>query len=556
MSNLFPYQQRAYDEILTKFESVNKLMLQAHTGYGKTFLFSYIAKHYVDNKQKVIILCHREELCLQTFETLKSLGINSQIVTPTTKKLHHITADVYICMVETIYNRLVKKQFIFDNIGLVIADEAHIRVFEKCYQFFPESKILGVTATPVSLKKETFFSCRYCHSESAHLDDCCGEEMQEWTKPFTFYQIYDDIVIGANVDELIEFGQLVKEISFVKNYADTSKLKTDSTGEYTTKSLDEAYSNDESAFNVLLNYKELCYGKRTIIFNTSAKHNLLIYEKFKEEGLNVRIFDSVNSDLSGNRKQLIDWFKNTPDAILLNVNIFTAGFDCKEVEAIIVNRATKSLSLWLQMVGRGGRASSKIFKDSFILIDGGDNISEFGEWSDPSRDWSKIFFEGNGKPRPKKVEIEDVQDCPNCGGLFPKRAKVCPLCDYEIIPPDQKIKKEVIDSDTILQPIRKIPPPSGQHIYNYTKERGENISFAYRILQNRIIDMFKYWQVQRPEYESSKESGELDRKIKKHLLKPYFYLMKKEDIQTGARRTIQYLIDKIKDKLEIMYNGK
>lgn len=557
MNKLFPYQQRAVDEILHKFNSVDKVMLQASTGYGKTYTFSYLAKHYVDKKKKVVILCHREELCTQTADTLNNIGIKTQIVTPSTRKIHHITADVYVCMIETIYNRLKKKRFVFDNIGLVISDEAHIRVFEKTYQFFPDAKILGVTATPISLKREKYFKCKYCKSESLNEDNCCNEEMEEWSKPFTFSQIYDDIVVGAPIKELIEFGQLVPEISFVKKYADTTKLKTDSTGEYTTKSLDKAYSNDDAVFNALLNYKHLCLGKRTIIFNASTKHNLLMYEKFKEEGLNVRIFDSVNIVQSGDRKKLIEWFRSTPDAILMNVGVFTAGFDCKEVEAIIINRSTKSCALFLQMVGRGGRASNKIFKDSFILIDGGDNIAEFGEWSDDRRDWRKIFFEGEGKPKPKRIDVEDVQDCPNCGGLFPKKENICPLCNEEIPEPDYEIKpKEIIEGDEVLEPIRKIPPPSGIHIYNYTKQNNENISFAFRILQARIVDMFKYYQVSVDTYERTKQTGELDRKVKKYILKPYFYLIDKEDIQTGARRTIDYLINKTKEKIEIMYYGR
>ncbi len=555
---LLPFQEKAFNEIIEKFDSgIKRLMLQAQTGYGKTYTFSFIAKHFVDKGEKVVVLCHREELINQTCETLHSIGVTYQKVLPSTKNINGIV-DVYVCMVETVFNRLKKNRFKFDNVGLLISDESHIRVYEKVYDYFKESKILAVSATPVSTKREKFFRCKYCKSESTHLDDCCGEEMDEWSKPFTFSQVYEDIVVGANVDELIEYGQLVKEISFVKKYADLSGLKVDGTGEYTTQSLDEAYVNDDSAFNCLLNYKELCKGKRTIIFNTSAKHNLLIYEKFKEEGLNVRMFDSVNSEISGNRKELIEWFKTNDDAILLNVNVFTAGFDCKEVEAIIINRATKSEALFLQMVGRGGRSSNKIFKDSFILIDGGDNISEFGEWSDPNRDWRKIFFEGKGKEKPKRMDVEDVQDCPECGALFPKKELKCTFCGHELEKIDMSSmpNKENIESEDVLTPIRKIPPPSGIHIYNYTKQMNENIHFSFRILQSRIVDMFKYWRVTKPKYLSAKQKGELDRKIKKHILKPYFYLIKQPDIQNGTHRTIEYLINKTKDKLERYYNEK
>lgn len=320
MMKLFPYQERAVNEVFEKFEHNRKLLLQANTGAGKTVMFSYIAKHVVESGQKVVILCHREELVHQTIETLKTIGVSCQAITPSTRGIHHLTADVYVAMIETVHNRLKSGRFVFQNIGLVVADECHIRVFDKVYEYFPSSKILGVTATPVHTNRIKFFKCKYCKTEHNELTDCCGDEVEEWSKPFAFSMIYDDIVVGAEIKELIEFGQLVPEISFVKDYADLSGLKTDSSGEYTTKSLDNAYSNDNAAFNVMLNYKELCQGKRTIIFNTSTKANLIVYEKLKEAGVNAKMFDSVNvSDVS--RKELVEWFKNTPDAVLCNVGV-------------------------------------------------------------------------------------------------------------------------------------------------------------------------------------------------------------------------------------------
>lgn len=186
------------------------------------------------------------------------------------------------------------------------------------------------------------------------------------------------------------------------------------------------------------------------------------------------------------------------------------------------------------------------------MIDGGNNIAEFGEWSS-ERDWEDIFWNGIGKPKAKRMDIEDIQDCPNCGGLFPKRSTTCELCGHEIETPEPKPKKEVFESEDVLEPIRKIPPPSGKHIYEYTISQQENIHFSFRILQNRIVDMFKYWRVSKPKYLSAKDKGELDKKIKKHILKPYFFLIKQPDIQNGTHRTIDYLINKTKQKLEKYY---
>jgi len=105
------------------------------------------------------------------------------------------------------------------------------------------------------------------------------------------------------------------------------------------------------------------------------------------------MYDSINTK-GECRNELVNWFKNERDAILCNVSIFTTGFDVTDVEAIILNRATTSLSLFLQMVGRGVRVTDVIYKDNCILIDGGENIDRFQEFSDPSRDWkiTKYFI--------------------------------------------------------------------------------------------------------------------------------------------------------------------
>ena len=548
----FPYQEVDISKIMSKLEACNKLLFCAFTGYGKSAVIAFVSNHYVNKGGKVLILCHKEELITQTGDLLNQIGLSFQKILPTTKNVNE-GVDAYICMIETVNNRLKKKKFSFPNIDLVVADECHIMIFDKVFQYFSKSKIIGFTATPIVLKKETYYKCRYCNEETDELSECCGQEMDEWTKPFAMSSIYDDIVVGAGIKHLIEFGQLVPEISFAKQYIDSSSLKVDGTGEYTSKSLDETYGNDDAVFNVKLNYLELCKGKRTIIFNPSTKTNKLVYESFKKDGLNVKMYDSVNeSDVT--RHELVEWFNSNEDAILCNVSVFTTGFNSREVQAIIINRATKSLVLFLQMAGRGGRSSKKIFKDSFILIDGGDNIQEFGEWSQ-DRDWEDIFWNGIGKPRSKKVDIIDVQDCTECGGLFPKRSSICTVCGYEL-PIIFKEKAERLVSDDILMPIREIPPPNAKMIYEYTVSQNEKFAFALRVLYGRVLDMFIFYRVTKDLYESTKINGKLDERIRKMIYPCYFFLIKQKDIQTGANRTLDYVVNKAKEKVEIYYNGR
>jgi superfamily II DNA or RNA helicase len=548
----YPYQQDGLNEIIDKFNRHNRVLYQLGTGGGKTAIFTFLIEWWLKNHtSNVLILCHRTELITQSEKTLSRIGIGSEPIIAKVKNAEH-HSRVYIGMIETAYRRLQKNPYFFKNIGLIITDEAHILVFSKVFDYFPSAKILGCTATPAVMKRITFWRCPFCKNEADEAEICCNEEMAEWSKPFTLSEIYDEIVVGPSVSEIIKFGSIVSEITFIKNYTEVSGLKQDSDGEFTVESVDKAYSTDDAVFNVLLNYKELCAGKKTIVFNSSSRTNLAVYNRFVEAGIaNVRMFDSVNKAESGNRDALLKWFDETPDAVLMNVSVFTTGFDSREVEAIILNRPTGSLSLFLQIVGRGGRASDKIYKDNFVLIDGGGNVDRFGEWSQ-DRDWRHIFFNGTSKEKCKTLNAMDIQDCPECGSLYPKSASECPECGNVIEKSDKALAPQK-ESEEVLVPIRAIPHPNGEKIYAYTVKQGENIHFAFKILQSQVVDLFRYYRVTQDKYESAKQSGELHNKIKKMVQKCYFVLLSKKDIESNSHRTLNYLIEKTKEKLEKYY---
>lgn len=550
------YQRDGLNQIYTLFKTKNKILYQLSTGGGKTFVFSFLSKYWIENKkQRVLILCHRSELVKQTIESMNMIGVTCEAVTSRTKHLKH-HSDCYVAMIETASNRLIKDPYFFKNVGLVVADECHILIFDKVFDYFKNSKILGCSATPVVMKRIKFWKCKYCKTEHPTITQCCDNEAEEWSRPFSLSEIYEDIVVGPPIDLLIERGTLVKELAFIKDYADSDKLEVDSDGEFTTKSMDNAYSSDDAVFNVLLNYKQLCHGKKTMVFNSSSSTNLVLYKKFIEAGYNARMYDSVNKKESGNRAELIKWFRETPDAVLLNVGVFTTGFDVKEVEAIILNRPTNSLSLFIQIAGRGARSTDKIYKDHFVLVDGGGNIDRHQEFSDKTRDWKKIFFEGQGKPKAKKEDAFDVQCCSNkeCGALYPKNAPECPECGFVEVPED-KPKQPKSLSEEVLMPIRKIPPPDPKKIYQYTVKKEENINFSFKIMTVQIVDMFRYYRVTKELYEKSKASGKLEKKIKQMTHPCYFFLLGQKDIQASNNRTLNYLINKVLNNLEQYYGS-
>lgn len=133
-------------------------------------------------------------------------------------------------------------------------------------------------------------------------------------------------------------------------------------------------------------YTEKAIGTKTLIFNNGINTSLYVYETFKEAGYAIRHLDNTSS--SEERKEILSWFKKTPDAVLTSVGILTTGFDEPTVKTIILNRATKSLTLYFQMIGRGSRKLPN--KSDFTVIDLGNNAARFGLWNEPI-DWQHIF---------------------------------------------------------------------------------------------------------------------------------------------------------------------
>jgi superfamily II DNA or RNA helicase len=137
---------------------------------------------------------------------------------------------------------------------------------------------------------------------------------------------------------------------------------------------------------LLFAYEEVAIGDKTLIFNSGIDTSLRVEETFKKRGFKIRHLDSTFSDKD--RQDVLSWFKTTPGAILTSVGILTTGFDEPTVQTIILNRATRSLTLYHQMIGRGSRKLPN--KDQFKLIDLGNNVRRFGLWQD-YLNWQDAF---------------------------------------------------------------------------------------------------------------------------------------------------------------------
>ena len=537
----YPDQEKSINEILLHFETKNKLLFQLPTGGGKTALFSFIAKKF--KQGKVLIVAHRDELINQTASTLRTIGVSVETVVASKKRLHH-NSHAYVAMIQTLKNRLKQDEDFLEDIGLIIIDEAHLLMHEEIFKYYPEAKILAVTATPTVLKKISFTKCAVCNTQYDSIETCCNYETYEYTRKFTLSEIYEEIILGSSISQLIYNSRLVRDVNYEIGGIDRNSLTIDAkTGDYDNKSTDEYFGS----FDVVGNYEAIAKGKKTIVFCSSAKTNLIAYNSFVDAGYNnVKLFDSVND--TENRKKVLEWFKNTPDAILLNVNCFTTGFDEPTLECVILNRATLSLSLFLQMVGRGGRTCSEIYKPSFIVIDGGGNIGVHGKWSDEI-DWKSHFYGTNEKPKPKKEVLEQVKQCPECGSIHAKN-ELCE-CGYE---EEQKLTERKLSKEIAVL-TDEIPLPNGNKIVDYCLKINKDKNFAWLILQNQIIDLFIRHSVTLGMYRKSLINEKFEQSIRRIIKEPYQSIQGSK-LDSGTMRTKAWVVNKVKTKLDKYYETK
>lgn len=361
IKKLYHYQENDITTLFNKMEQHpgnHRLLYQLPTGGGKTVIFSEIARRYVEKyAKKVMVLTHRIELCNQTSNTLKNLGIKNKAITSTVKKIaKKDSINCYVAMVETVKNRIKDNLIDISNIGLVIIDEAHHNSFQKLLDKFTNATIIGVTATPFS---------------------------SDVNLPMR--KNYKELVVGENIESLIEQGYLAKPKTW-RYDVELNTLKTGLHGDFTVSTSDALYASPAMLELLLHAYEAHSKNKKTLIFNNGVFTSKAVCQMFTDAGYAIKHLD--NKTPSAERAEILKWFKTTKGAILTSVSILTTGFDEPSVQTVILNRATNSLTLYHQMIGRGSRRLPQ--KKTFSIIDLGNNADRFGEWNTPV-DWMYVF---------------------------------------------------------------------------------------------------------------------------------------------------------------------
>lgn len=391
---LRPYQTELKKKIYDSYKDNGAILLQMPTGTGKTRLFVSILKDFHnyavsqdDETRKAIrtlVLVHRVELLDQVYETLGvHYGLACGIIHSGERT--HKRIPIQIASVQTLNKRIDEwKDYDFD---FIIVDEAHhvpAVSYKNILDTFPDAYVLGVTATPYRLKRGEGFS-----------------------------SIFDKLIVSQSVNDFIKEGYLAKykyysvaSYSHIQQMIDSIK-KFNVAGDYDESELMKICNTDGIRAQIVETYEKYAKGKKGIVYTINQLHNIRLCENFRAKGYKVAAIDSKTPALE--RSKIVEDFKNSKIDIIFNVNIFSEGFDCPDIEFIQLARPTKSLALYLQQVGRGLRVANN--KAECIFLDNVGSYNKFGFPSTP-HDW-RLYFEGNEaieEFRPKRRSLDAKSD--------------------------------------------------------------------------------------------------------------------------------------------------
>lgn len=332
---LRPYQQEAKDAIFSDWEDgIKKTLLVLPTGCGKTIVFAMVAEECVRQGNRVLILAHRGELLDQAADKIaKATGLGCAV-----EKAEETCLGswfrIVVGSVQSMMREKRLKRFPQDYFDTIIIDEAHHSIsdsYQRVLQHFPQSKVLGVTATPD-------------RGDMKNLGTVFESLAYEYTLPKAIKEGY---------------------LSPIK--AVTIPLKVDLTGvgmqSGDFKAGDLGTALDPYLHEIAEEMRKYCQDRKTVVFLPLVKTSQKFRDILNENGFRAA---EVNGD-SQDRAQILEDFEAGRYNVLCNSMLLTEGWDCPSVDCIVVLRPTKVRSLYCQMVGRGTRLSPG--KEHLLLLD-------------------------------------------------------------------------------------------------------------------------------------------------------------------------------------------
>lgn len=366
--HLREYQQQLAESIINCWEKkIKRVLLQLPTGGGKTILFGALASMFLARSETVLILAHREELVVQAANKVGKISRKKPGIIKAGYQPNYRRA-LQVASVQSLVNR----RNVLKKVGLVIIDEAHhatANTYRKILAQYPDAYQLGVTATPIRL-------------------DGTG-----------FRDLFDELITGLTVGELISQEYL----SPFRLYADPNPMSTKGVrtkgGDYSASGLAAANDIVELSGSLLESYCKYALGKRCVVFAVNVSHSVEIAERYNQAGIPAYHLDGTTPD--SERRKVLEKFKQGKIWVLSNCALFDEGLDIPALESVQIAKPTKSLTRWLQMVGRSLRPFEG--KENAVILDHTKNWAIHG-LPTRKREWTLDGVEQTQKVKTLRAE--------------------------------------------------------------------------------------------------------------------------------------------------------
>lgn len=354
------YQINDLQAIDKAFEEYRSVLYQLPTGGGK----SVIATNFIaERKDKnILILAHKRRLLTQMGQHLKNIGVaRSGLLV--SGKAENMDANIVVVSIRSAVKDARLEVLLEKDWDYVIIDEArhsrtssYDKVLDQLKEAHPNCRILGLDATPY-------------RKDRKRLD-----------KHFQYM-----VVSEENVATLTTKGYL-QACKVIQTPIDKEALKEqvkEVANDYQQQALSDYMRQDKYLDYVVNNYKENGEGRQAVVFAVDKSHAKDLQAKFVAAGYKV---GQIDSDMSVDEvEKAFKAFETKAIQILINIEMATEGVDLPNCGCIIGARPTKSLTLYLQMGGRGTRPDGEF--SYFILLDCCGWTEEFGTLASPKH-WS------------------------------------------------------------------------------------------------------------------------------------------------------------------------
>jgi superfamily II DNA or RNA helicase len=362
------YQEDIRHRVIEAWKCHSSVLVQMPTGTGKTHvLASLVTEHLkidkIEASCRVWIVAHRRELVEQIEGIVARYGYGLK------------TQDGIVKVLSIQWLSLHWEDVKTENPGLIVIDEAHhalAETYKELWQRYPNAKKLGMTATPCRLNRKGFTDLFEVLITSDSIADFIK---QGWLSPFDYVSIRPD-----SEDQRLINGLEKRGVD----------------GDYQIKEMNAVLNRRPTIERLYKSVRQYANEKKGIVYAISISHARNIASYYNNKGMNAVAIDSRTP--AKERRHLVEDFRQGKIQVLVNVDVFSEGFDCPDVEFIQLARPTLSLSKYLQQVGRGLRKTEG--KESCMIID---NVGLFRLFGLPtaSYDWQAMFegrLAGKGHP--------------------------------------------------------------------------------------------------------------------------------------------------------------